>query len=371
MPGARKQPGAARAQRPLPPVDGAGDDQKRDGDRGQDHRGAARHLRHHRHDHEQPEEPDAAQERGGIEGRDRSSGWMGAPWWDPKPAWRCAGSGIRPRPSSPSRLSKRRARGCRRPATQGHRPSVHSGDGRLRPRPPADQAPPDIREDAPAAPGGEKSEEPGDHAVRRGRKRRVVILVGARGRAARRGRGSPLRGARAGWSAAASACCCAESRASRSMSMRAASPRRATSASGLVRRLSTAPSRVLPVAFASDSSVATSRLSSSTAPPRRCAYCWANSGPCAASPPPSSPRARPRVRKTRNTASPRRDGRCRRARRRRQFQNPSANQAGSVSKPAAPSVHPKASRPPLRVPGQRRDRRCPSPPAGPAVPRRR
>ena len=106
--GGGQQPGGRRADRPLTPVDHAGDDQEDHGDRREDHGGAARHLGQHGERHEQAEEADAAQERGGIERRIDRWGFRRARHRGPFPG------PVRPDPCS---IRKARATRCRRCAT--------------------------------------------------------------------------------------------------------------------------------------------------------------------------------------------------------------------------------------------------------------
>ncbi len=76
------------------------------------------------------------------------------------------------------------------------------------------------------------------------------------------------------------ASCWRASRSARSMSSTTASPRCCASLSGLAFSLSTPCWRVSAWLAAWLSNSAIIRWSSSSAPPRRCRYCWANSGNC-------------------------------------------------------------------------------------------
>src|SRR3954462_14488323 len=88
------------------------------------------------------------------------------------------------------------------------------------------------------------------------------------------------------------------------MFARIAAARRLVRGAGVCPRWSIALSRPCPVARASSSKRATTRLSSSIAPPRRWRYCCPNSGACEATTPPRSPKARPTVRAMRGKGRP-------------------------------------------------------------------
>ncbi len=96
------------------------------------------------------------------------------------------------------------------------------------------------------------------------------------------------------------ACRCASSRARRSMFPCMAVPCRLARSSGLPRSRSTAEAIVSPFARASASKRSTMRRNSSIAPPSRCRYCCAYSGPWEAVVAPSRPRPKATIRTMRD-----------------------------------------------------------------------